>query len=213
MVNPWATYSRPSSQAPRCGGSPRRGTHQHQDLSRFERHTYALAFLPGRDAQGVGVFIEGFDCPPIETVILARAFGVAGSYLQAIGRGLRPSPATGKTRCTVLDLRGAVNLHGLPDEERRWSLDGKAVVRTEPLKALRRCAEGLAIFRPTPTCPRCGAKAVAAPKVPRTLNRAEKLESFSAVSQPERDASFGPSRPIACACRSGEQISGLEPNS
>lgn len=162
------------------------------DTPRAERETVRARIEAGEllALVGVGVFIEGFDCPPVETIVLARAFGVTGPYLQSIGRGLRPSPATGKKRCTVVDLRGAVNLHGLPDEDRRWSLAGNAVVRTEPLKALQRCAECLAIFRPSSVCPRCGELAVSSAKVPRTLKRAEKLESLAHLTQAQRDARY-----------------------
>ena len=139
---------------------------------------------------GVGVFIEGFDLPSVETIILARAFGVTGSFLQAIGRGLRPSPATGKTRCTVLDLRGSVNLHGLPDEDRVWSLDGTAVRRTETMTALRRCIECWAIFRPSERCPRCGVASVAAPHLPRNLNRAAVMARVSDLTQDQRDQRY-----------------------
>ena len=136
---------------------------------------------------GVGVFIEGFDLPSIEVVILARPFSVTGAFLQAIGRGLRPSPSTGKAACTVLDLRGSVHLHGLPDEERTWSLTGKACVRTETMTALRRCTACLAIFRPARACPRCGAVGAVVDRVPRVLSRAEKLERLNDVPQAERD--------------------------
>lgn len=136
---------------------------------------------------GVGVFIEGWDWPACETVILARPFGVVGSFLQAIGRGLRPCPATGKQRCSVVDLRGSVHLHGLPDEERRWSLTGQACVRTEKLPAVARCKQCLAMFRPQPICPRCGARAEALARIPRDLSRAERLEMLSDLSQSERD--------------------------
>jgi len=139
---------------------------------------------------GVGVFIEGFDLPAIEVVIFARPFSVTGSFLQAIGRGLRPSPSTGKTRCTVLDLRGSVHMHGLPDEARTWSLTGKACVRTEVMTALRRCTECLAVFRPASRCPRCGAAHAAVERVPRVLRRAEKLERLNDVPQAQRDASY-----------------------
>lgn len=125
---------------------------------------------------GVGVFIEGWDSPSVETIILARAFRVTMSFLQAIGRGLRTSPATGKEKCTVIDLRGAVNLHGLPDEDRRWSLDGKAVVRLEALPALARCPECMAIFRPSRECPRCGSPVEVKNRVSRNLSRNEKQE-------------------------------------
>lgn len=139
---------------------------------------------------GVGVFIEGFDLPAIETVVLARGFSATGSFLQAIGRGLRPSPATGKTRCTVIDLRGSVHLHGLPQDEREWSLTGTACRRTEPLAPLRRCLECLAIFRPTTRCPRCGTSTATAPRLPRVLSRAERLSNVSALPQHERDRRY-----------------------
>lgn len=160
------------------------------DTPRAERQELRQRLEAGdlRVLVGVGVFIEGWDCPAVEAVILARAFTVTGSYLQAIGRGLRTSP--GKKRCTVIDLRGAVNLHGLPDEDRAWSLEGAAVRRTEPMTALRRCTECLAVFRPAVACPRCGARAEAVARVPRTLTRAEKLERYSRMPQAERDARY-----------------------
>jgi superfamily II DNA or RNA helicase len=139
---------------------------------------------------GVGVLIEGFDLPAVDTVILARAFSVTGAFLQAIGRGLRTSVGTQKERCTVLDLRGSVHLHGLPDEDRVWSLHGAASRRTEPLAALRRCAECFAIFRPAASCPRCGAPTGNAPTLPRVLKRAERLENLSALPQHERDRRY-----------------------
>jgi hypothetical protein len=37
---------------------------------------------------------------------------------------MRPSPATGKRECTVLDLTGAAVIHGLPADRREWSLTG-----------------------------------------------------------------------------------------
>lgn len=140
---------------------------------------------------GVAVFLEGWDCPEVEVVILAKAFGVCGAFLQAIGRGLRPCLSTGKTICTVIDLRGAVYLHGLPDEDRVWSLDGKAVRRAEPITAITRCSECLAVFRPARICPRCGAIcSKASTRIPRVLSRSEKLERFDALPPDERDRRY-----------------------
>ena len=139
----------------------------------------------------VAVFLEGFDAPCIECVILARPFGSCSAYLQAIGRGLRPCPATNKSRCIVLDLAGAVHLHGLPDDERIWSLDGEAVRRTgRALEPIRRCRECFAMFRPASRCPRCGAEATAATTLPRILSRAERLELVSALPEVERDRRY-----------------------
>lgn len=162
------------------------------ETPREEREALRAAVVDGtvRVLVGVGVFVEGFDLPAIETVILARPFSVTGGFLQSIGRGLRPSKATGKTRCTVLDLRGCVHLHGLPDEDRVWSLTGAAVRRAEIGTPLRRCTECLAIFRPAAVCPRCGARAEAIARVPRVLTKAEKLEKWSALSAEERDERY-----------------------
>jgi superfamily II DNA or RNA helicase len=53
----------------------------------------------------VGVATEGFDCPPVSCILMARPTRLPGLYQQAIGRGLRQAP--GKTDCLVLDVVGA----------------------------------------------------------------------------------------------------------
>jgi len=162
------------------------------DTPRDERELLRLAMADGgvRVLVGVGVFLEGFDLPSIEVVVLARPFTVTGAFLQATGRGLRPSPETGKAGCTVLDLRGSVHLHGLPDEERRWSLTGSACVRVETMTSFRRCTECMAIFRPARVCPRCGAEHDAVEKIPRVLRRVEALERLKDVPQHKRDSAY-----------------------
>lgn len=159
------------------------------DTPRIARESMKLAMAAGelRVLVGVGVFVEGFDLPAIESVVLARPFTVTGSFLQAIGRGRRPSPATGKRLCTVLDLRGAVHLHGMPDDERIWSLTGKAVRAADAMIPLRRCRECLAIFRTARTCPRCGASHTSIDRIPKVLSRAEKLERMNDLSPEERE--------------------------
>lgn len=160
------------------------------DTKRAEREALRAAVKRGAiDVLiGVGVFVEGFDLPELEAVILARPFSVTGSFLQAIGRGLRP--AKGKKKCTVLDLRGAWQMHGLPDERRIWSLEGEAVKRAEKLAAMTRCPDCFAVFRPARACPRCGAAMGREARVPRVLKRAEKLELMSAMPQAERDLRY-----------------------
>lgn len=162
------------------------------DTPRDERETLRAALHEGtvRILVGVGVFVEGWDSPSIEVVVLARPMTVTGSFLQAIGRGLRPCPETGKRGCTVIDLRGSVHMHGLPDEDRIWSLTGKACVRTETMTALRRCTECFAIFRPARVCPRCGATHQVVEHIPRTLSRAEKLQRMNDVPLAKRDAAY-----------------------
>lgn len=70
----------------------------------------------------VELFGEGFNLPSLEAVIMLRPTMSVGNYLQQCGRVLRPS--AGKTHAVILDHAGNCERHGLPDEDREWSLDG-----------------------------------------------------------------------------------------
>ena len=70
----------------------------------------------------VELFGEGFDLPALEVAILLRPTQSLGLFLQQVGRALRPFP--GKERAIILDHAGNTERHGLPDEERSWSLVG-----------------------------------------------------------------------------------------
>ena len=59
------------------------------------------------------VLTEGFDEPSVVTVILARPTKSLGLFTQEIGRGTRPSPATGKTHMILLDVVDATRRHKL----------------------------------------------------------------------------------------------------
>lgn len=50
---------------------------------------------------------EGYDSPRISCVMMCRPTTSQGLYMQCLGRGLRLSPATGKTDCLVMDVVGA----------------------------------------------------------------------------------------------------------
>lgn len=71
----------------------------------------------------VDLFGEGFDLPALEAVILLRPTKSLGLYLQQVGRALRPSP--GKRYAIILDHAGNCERHGLPDDDREWSLEGR----------------------------------------------------------------------------------------
>jgi len=55
----------------------------------------------------VMVTSEGWDCPEVSCVLMARPTKLPGLYIQMVGRGLRPCTRTGKTDCLVLDVVGA----------------------------------------------------------------------------------------------------------
>lgn len=71
------------------------------------RHYADLAASRIHVLVSVMVTTEGWDCPPVSCVLVARPTKLPGLYTQMVGRGLRLSPATGKTDCLVLDVVGA----------------------------------------------------------------------------------------------------------
>ena len=68
----------------------------------------------------VNLFTEGFDCPDIEFVQLARPTKSLTLYLQQVGRGLRISENKEKT--LFLDNVGLYNKFGFPSSHRHWML-------------------------------------------------------------------------------------------
>lgn len=56
---------------------------------------------------------EGVDIPSIDCIAMARPTKSTGLYIQMAGRGLRPSVATGKVDCLLLDVVGATTQHSL----------------------------------------------------------------------------------------------------
>ena len=66
----------------------------------------------------VDIFSEGFDCPDVEFVQLARPTLSLAKYLQMVGRGLRM--AKGKKACTIIDNVGLYRMFGLPTMPWNW---------------------------------------------------------------------------------------------
>ncbi len=79
----------------------------------------------------VDVFSEGFDCPDVEFVQMARPTLSLAKYLQQVGRGLRMSD--GKECCVLIDNVGLYRTFGLPVAQWDWvrmfrgDLSGKGV--------------------------------------------------------------------------------------
>ena len=66
----------------------------------------------------VDLFGEGFDCPDVEFIQLARPTLSLAKYLQQVGRGMRVFK--GKKYCLILDNVGLYRLFGLPSDDRDW---------------------------------------------------------------------------------------------
>lgn len=133
--------------------------------SSSEERTETLEhFARGRFQFLVGcmLFTEGFDCPPIACVTMARPTRSRALYTQMVGRGTRLHP--GKSDLLVLDLVGNVR-HGLSlsavdlladtesigadvgDATERESIDVLAAVEDAEAEAVRRAAAREAAVR------------------------------------------------------------------
>ena len=114
---------------------------------------------------------EGLDIPGISAVIILRATRSLTNFIQWVGRGNRPIYAPGYDMSTddgrkaaiaaspyphlvVLDHAGCTLNHGMPDERRAWSLNGRPKRNAAP--PTRQCPKCFAIHRPASKCPECG---------------------------------------------------------
>lgn len=147
-------------------------------IARFQRgETLVLS--------NVYVFTEGFDAPRAEVCLLARGASHASTYLQMVGRVLRPAP--GKARALVIDLCGVVHEHGLPDADRVYSLTGNAIGK--PVEAARQCPQCGGVASPAPTCARCGF-AFPPPELPEVGDRELVRILRPSATEDEKQATF-----------------------
>lgn len=107
-----------------------------------ERQRLVEAFREGRIRVlvNVDVFSEGFDCPDVEFVQMARPTLSLAKYLQQVGRGLRR--ATGKETCVLIDNVGLYRLFGLPTRAWDWEamFRGEAPGKVRPVPVTRQGA-------------------------------------------------------------------------
>lgn len=86
----------------------------------------------------VDVFSEGFDCPDVEFIQMARPTLSLAKYLQQVGRGLRKSE--GKETCLLIDNVGLYRVFGLPIQAWDWkrmfqgNLTGKGLYKESSVK-------------------------------------------------------------------------------
>lgn len=120
-----------------------------------DRDDHLARFAHGqlRVLWNVHVLTEGTDVPAARTVLLARNCLHVSMFLQICGRVLRPHES--KTDAILIDLTGATLIHGLPLEERAYSLEGQGIQRTS-LAPLRNCPQcGATVLSAHPACPEC----------------------------------------------------------
>ena len=87
-------------------------TERQQDIEAFKKGDIQVLV-------NVDIFSEGFDCPDVEFVQLARPTLSLAKYLQMVGRGLRV--AKGKKNCIIIDNVGLYRVFGLPSQVWNWN--------------------------------------------------------------------------------------------
>jgi superfamily II DNA or RNA helicase len=109
------------------------------ETPREERRMYVQRFRNGQIdiIVNVDIFSEGFDCPDIEFIQLARPTKSLVKYLQQVGRGLRPTP--GKGKCIILDNVGSHLEFDLPNADRDWETEfkGKSIPKKKHVQSTK----------------------------------------------------------------------------
>lgn len=114
----------------------------------------------------VDLISEGFDVPDCSCVIMLRPTQSLTLFIQQAMRCMRYRK--GK-RAVILDHVGNYARHGMPDDDREWTLEGKPKRKgikqeQEPTESYVTCTQCYAVFKPEPIsepgiarCPYCGA--------------------------------------------------------
>ncbi len=138
---------------------------------------------------------EGFDVPAMEAVILARPTASLTLYIQQSMRPLRPDPNNPEKRAVIIDHVGNVFRHGMPDEEREWSLETKK--RKPRAMAIKVCpACYTAVPSTARTCP-CGHVFAAAPEERKITETDGTLKKIEAIQRKERRQEVGRARSVS----------------
>lgn len=99
------------------------------------------------------VLTEGWDLPRAKYLALARPTKSLSLYLQMAGRILRPWQGV---EPVIVDHGGCVEEHGLPQDDREWSLESKKRTAKKPKAKPRMCPECLRVVPEARVCPGCG---------------------------------------------------------
>ena len=116
----------------------------------------------------VDLFGEGFDVPDCEAVILLRPTRSLALHIQQSMRSMRYKP--GKT-AIILDHVGNYTRHGLPDDEREWTLQQKKKTKKNGKVNVKNCPNCCAVVPSgKQACPNCGYEFMAKRREPAVID-------------------------------------------
>lgn len=143
-----------------------------------------------RVVSNVSVLAEGWDCPSVEVMVLARPTKSLVRYIQMVGRVLRPAP--GKTKALMLDHSGTAKRLGFPTDDLPLELDdGRPKDKASPKEeeereeALPKVCPMCSFVKPAKVhkCPRCGHEPQRPTKVATSEGQLVKLEKTKATRE------------------------------
>ena len=135
---------------------------------------------------------EGFDVPDCDMVMVLRKTASLNLFIQMVMRCMRYKP--GKT-AYIYDFCGNCYEHGLPDDDREWSLDSKTShsrnPSSEPDVVARMCQNCLRVYPGAgQTCPYCGTIQGKTKKEIEQERKAE-LERITEIKRKEKRQEVG----------------------
>jgi superfamily II DNA or RNA helicase len=157
----------------------------------------------------VNCLAEGWDQPAVKCAILARPTKSTGLYLQQAGRILRP---WNDQRAVILDHAGCALEHGLPQDDRDFSLEGakkRTKAATEaPARECPACCAVVGIG--TRVCPECGHELITTRELPSELDGAlvEATQIVAARPRAPPANGFGVDRALRDTLRAAARAGG-----
>ena len=163
-------------------------------MSTKQREDMLTRFKDGKTKilTAVQLLIEGVDVPGIEVVQWLRPTQSVIVWMQGNGRGFRPFE--GKDRLIILDHVGNVMRHGMPDQLRNWTLEGRAK-RTRKSSSdesdigIQTCPKCRHVFLSgVSACPKCGTEVeLKERKIEQVDGSLEKLDRSIEVIQQRKE--------------------------
>lgn len=136
---------------------------QHLDgtTPKKERDEAVSAFREGKIKIlcNVDLFGEGFDVPDCECVVLLRPTKSLTLFIQQSMRSMRADPNNPNKTAIIIDHVGNYLKHGLPDDDREWTLEAKKSKKRDSVSIVKMCPNCFSVVRNTAVeCPWCHLK-------------------------------------------------------
>lgn len=148
---------------------------------KLEREQTVAAFRSGtiKVLSNVDLFGEGFDVPDCEAVVLLRPTKSLTLHVQQSMRSMRRNPSDPDKVAIILDHVGNFARHGLPDDEREWTLQAKESKKQEK-RLIKQCNNCFTVCRASAkVCPTCGMEFATEDRAERQVVEDVELQEIS----------------------------------